>query len=289
MHLAHIVNTFNAPTASDLHLAQKITLESMKLARQNAEQHIHIQQYAVCYEEDLNTVPEEFEHLIISDSVLNYCENGDSSKKLPLIGEIFNVVFENTAPDYFIYTNIDIGLYPNFYNDVANIIALGHDAAIINRRRLPKHLKNLDEIYKTTGKVHPGFDCFIIPKYMVPKLELSKICIGVPFIGITIAQNIFALSQNYKLVQDAISTFHIGEKIYMRRNKSFYPHNRIHFWKAMKKLKKAHGFSKLPFSDKNILTRMITYGLHPSIPVRWVLILAYRDLLRSLKSLKKIK
>ena len=83
------------------------------------------------------------------------------------IKDIFEKFNEVDDADYFIYTNVDIALMPYFYNVVFDYIKAGHDAIIINRRRLNKHYSSPNELqfmYADLGKSHPGFDCFIFNK-----------------------------------------------------------------------------------------------------------------------------
>lgn len=275
--IAHIVNPFKASKASDLFVAQPITFESMLRAKGKAKEVVNVELWTACFEEDKAVAPSSFNNTpFLTRSVLD-ASSFQKEMKLPLIGDILERLYASSQAEYFIYTNVDIGLYPDFYIRVNALINEGHDACIINRRRLPEFYdskEDLDRIYKDYGKSHPGFDCFVFSRKMFPKFQLSDICIGVPFIGITLAQNVFCFSNQYTIVEDENLTFHIGMEIYKKRApRDYFKYNRREFWKAMHLLKKEHRATKLPYANRPLLVRLIQYGLNPSIPIRWVLFL----------------
>jgi hypothetical protein len=275
--IAHIVNPFKASEASDLFVAQPITFESMLRAKSNAKEVVNVELWTACFEEDKSVAPSSFNNTpFLTRSVLDTF-SFQKEMKLPLIGDILERLYASSQADYFIYTNVDIGLYPDFYVRVNALINEGYDACIINRRRLPEiydSTEDLDRIYKDYGKSHPGFDCFVFSRKMFPKFQLSDVCIGVPFIGITLAQNVFCFANEYTIVEDENLTFHIGMEIYKKRApRDYFKYNRKEFWKAMHLLKVEHHATKLPHANRALLVRLIQYGLNPSIPIRWVLFL----------------
>lgn len=277
--IAHIINPFIASVNSDLYTAQPITFQSMKEARDYSVKEVDVELWATCFEEDQNIIPSYFNKTpLLRSSVLDY---GDfnTSIKLPLIREILDKLYQSSNADYLIYTNVDIGVYPNFYKEVNRFLDQGYDAFIINRRRLPAKystIQDLPLIYKDQGKSHPGFDCFIFSRKLYPKFCLSNICIGVPFIGITLSQNIFTHSSLYNIYEDEILTFHIGEEIFKNRApKGYFKYNQKEFWKSMKALRSVHSFGKLPYNSTFFLKRIFKYTIHPSIPIRWVMVLIW--------------
>ena len=278
--IAHIINPFKAAEGSDLFVAQPITFESMLRAKRMAKEIVNVELWSGCFVEDEGVAPTSFMLTpYLTRSVLD-ATDFQKKIKLPLIGDILKGLYASSNADYFIYTNVDIGLYPDFYLRVHALIEEGFDAFIINRRRLPEiygSVKDLERIYKDFGKSHPGFDCFVFSRKIFPKFQLSDVCIGVPFIGITLAQNIFCFANRYTIVEDENLTFHIGLEIYKKRApKDYFRHNRSAFWKAMESLKMEHHARKLPYAHRSLLVRLLKYGLNPSIPIRWVLLLESR-------------
>jgi hypothetical protein len=279
--IAHIINPFNADQNSDLYTAQPITFASMLRAKNEAEGIVNVELLTAQFPEDRNMVVNGFRATRDLDRSVLDLGTFKKPMKLPLIGDIIQRLFEESDADYLIYTNVDIGVYPNFYLEVNRFIDMGLDAFIINRRRLPDHyirVDQLEEIYKQAGKKHPGFDCFVFDRRLFLDFELAEVCIGVPFIGITFAQNIFALSKNYRLLEDEVLTFHIGMEIFKgRAPRDYFRYNRKQFWKAIRSpLNKHLSSEKWPYANRILPIRLIKWGLQPSLPIRLGLKLEWR-------------
>lgn len=275
--IAHIINPFQANQESDLYTAQPITFESMRRAKEKAKEVVQVELLSAQFEEDSAVAPDYFkqtQHL--NQSVLDK-HHFIKKIKLPLLHDILERAYHESSADYIIYTNVDIGVYPDFYTKVNDFINAGHDAFIINRRRLPgnyKRLSDLEMIYKEKGKSHPGFDCFVFHRRLFPQFKLDGICIGVPFIEISFSQNLFALSKTFKLYDKEILTFHIGEEIFKRRApKEYYKYNQQQFWKLVPQLLNKMSLKKMPYYHPFILWRLMRWGLHPCFPIRLLLIL----------------
>ncbi len=273
--VAHIVNPFVADMSSDLFVAQPITFQSMLQAKARAKDRIKVDLLSAQFNEDLSIVPEGFQttkSLERSVLALGFFEK---PIKLPLLTDILHRLYTESDAEFLIYTNVDIGLYPDFYLRVDEFINLGYDAFIINRRRIPSKFTSpseLDLIYKEHSKKHPGFDCFVFHRSIFPKLKLEGICIGVPFIEISFSQNLFALSKNFKLFEEEHQTFHLGMEVFKKRApKEYFEYNKKQFWKLIPELKEDLDLKKFPFSGYFWPFRIIKWGLHPCIPIRLVL------------------
>lgn len=270
--LAHLVNVFHAPASSDLHTAQPITLETMRRARAAAGENISVELWAAAYPEDRDRIPEDFKATPpLQHSVLDH-HPFLQPVRLPLIRELLQGLYDNTTAEYLIYTNVDIALYPEFYRRVAQFIHDGHDAFIINRRRIPGHytrIEELDTMLQEPGKNHPGFDCFVFHRSLYPQLVLENLCIGVPFFEISFSQNLFCLAQHFRLYDNEKLTFHIGMEIFKRRMpKEYIRYNRQQYYAIIRQLEPLLDSRKFPYADRWWLYRWITWGLHPCIPIR---------------------
>lgn len=279
-HIAHIINPFIASESSDLSYAQPITFESMKTAQKNAKDVLNVELLATCYKEDVSIVPEFFKTTsFLERSVLDQ-HVFQKKIKLPLIDEILKKAINESEAEYILYTNVDIGLYPDFYLHLNNWINEGHDALIVNRKRIQPlytSISQIQEIYKQEGKSHPGFDCFLFHRSLFNKMQLENICIGVPFIEITFSQNLFHLAQNFKLIRTGEYTFHIGMEIFKNRApKEYYEYNRKEFRKAIEKLDPVLTVQNLPYYHLWLPLRIIKWGLHPCIPIKLALKLQWR-------------
>jgi hypothetical protein len=290
--LAHIVNPFKVSESSDLHTAQPISFESMRRAKEYAKKNIDVELVSAQFNEDRALVPEGFKATSdLENSVLDL-HNFNKQVKLPLLTDILKRLYEESDAEYLIYTNVDIGLYPNFYLKVNEFIEQGYDAFIINRRRIEAKytsVLDLEKIYEESGHKHPGFDCFVFHRSLYPKLKLQGICIGVPFIEISFSQNLFALANHFKLFEEEKLTFHIGMEIYKKRVPSeYFWYNRKQFHAIEKELWPLMNLEKFPYSDKYWIVRFFKWMLHPCIPTRLVIKLEMREALENFVSVDKM-
>ena len=215
MKIAHIINPVNVPQTSDLYIAQPITFETMRRARDLAREHnIDVEMFFTCYEEDACIAPKEFISAgNLKRSALDVSDFSQQ-RKLPLIKDILDRLYEKSDADYFIYTNVDISLCERFYIGVAEIINKGYDSFVINRRTLSEKYTSVSELeymYADKGHSHPGYDCFIFRRDAYPAFELGEACIGANWIGRVLLSNLIVNSDKFKVFEDECLTFHIGD------------------------------------------------------------------------------
>lgn len=246
-----------------------MVFESMKNAVDKSKYGANIQLATTQYEEDRAIIPEYFSVLPnLSSSILDI-KPFDKPKKFPLINDILQSAYNNTSSEYIIFTNVDIVVMPFFYDSVFEIIEKEYDAFAINRRRISKqfmHSKSLNEVYAEVGKSHPGFDCFVFKRDLIPHFILKNICVGIPFLEASLLYNLVAHSNNFKLFYDKHLTIHIGMDIMPKRDAQYYWHNRHEFFKeilpAIKPKLKAEN---LPYSELPFFKRMLNYTLNPAV------------------------
>lgn len=161
-------------------------------------------------------------------------------KNLPFVDDVFSNLRSATAPedelmepfDYVIYTNADIIVRDDFYDVISIAIQQGYDAFTINRQTIdkgiytngdnvndedgeiftPYNADDLDMIYKTTGDIHPGSDCFVMRRSIFDKLEMGNIFLGYPPFGKMLLAQIEHLADRYTtFASDELKvTFHLG-------------------------------------------------------------------------------
>src|SRR5688572_4264241 len=232
---------------------QPITFKSMQIARDQAKDLMDIELLATAYEDDQMMIPAGFKNAgVLSSTVLDH-HTFHHPVKLPLIHEILEKAMQASNAEFMIYTNVDIGLYPDFYVRLKDLLDNGHDALIINRDRIEPRYTQVDElekIWQLPGKSHPGFDCFVFHRSLFGKMQLENICIGVPFIEIGFSQNLFHLAKNFKLLKSNRYTFHIGMEIFKKRiPKEYFTFNRTEYRKAEKKIWSFMHLRNLPFRE----------------------------------------
>ncbi|MGB0918336.1 MAG: hypothetical protein ACPGU4_12155 [Flavobacteriales bacterium] len=273
--ITHIVNLFQPAKTSDLKLAQEVTIASMVRAKNNASNPANIQLFSAQTATDLEIVPKEF--FATKNLERDVTNLGEFSKPLPLplISDILDRAYHESDSEYLIFTNVDIGLHLNFYQQVLDFIDDGHDAFMINRRRIPAKFTSasqLDEMLEETGMKHPGFDCFVFHRSLYPKFALANICIGVPFIGITLAQNLLCFAKNPKVFTDEHLTFHIGMELFKGRAPSeYFDYNKQQFWTAMSEIWDDLDSKKWPGGKLLLPYRLLYWGIHPCFPIRLAL------------------
>ncbi len=245
--IAHIINPFTTPETSDLKTAQPIVWETIRIAKQFAENVIkgdfHIDLYATIYSQDEGILPEGFtrtDDLTRSISSIGKFKIG---RELPFVKDILNNLYEASDADYFIQTNSDICLMPQFYLAVNKLIDRGHDAFIINRRVIPGEYKDIEDIpimYAEIGAPHGGCDCFVFPRKIYPAYRIGNVCMGIPWQETTLATSMAFYAEKCKMFTDAHLTFHIGDpRIWLNIDYADYRvHNTNEFAKVYKEFKK---------------------------------------------------
>jgi hypothetical protein len=287
--LVHIINPTNVSESSDLYKAQPITVESILNAKHFCKTSSEIQLAYTHFEEEHIQLQQPFKKLsYLSNSIHNILINANGNK-LPLLAEILEKTAEMQA-DYIIYTNIDIGLMPHFYDDVLNRVSQGHDALVINRRRISKRYfenKPLSDMYADIGFSHPGFDCFVFHKDLLQKFVMDGIVIGIPFVEATLVYNISAFAQNPAFIADKHLTFHIGLDVMPQRNKTYYKHNRgLFFNKILPALYPKLSIKKLPYASLPFPVRAIKWILNPVMFTRLFVLLELKSLSGMIQELR---
>ncbi|MEN9302382.1 MAG: hypothetical protein RL264_811 [Bacteroidota bacterium] len=287
MRIYHLVNVSDFKHKPELAKAQEITLNTMRKAKDFCENKDSIHLIAVPSEKMVAIDLTGFfvtEH--IPQTIRDYLSDSNLPP-LPLISDVLLSMNQTDIQkdDFIIYTNVDICLQPYFYDYVMCKLTEGYDALIINRRRISKHqIKQAAAFqYADLGKSHPGFDCFVFPFSNLNELELNSICIGIPFLEVTLLHNIVSLAKRPLFIPDAHLTFHIGMDVLPPVNKKLYWHNRTVFFKEINpRLKSKYNLWKFPYDNLPFPIRSIKWMLNPGIFIRTYLELEYKNRIQKL-------
>jgi len=185
-------------------------------------QHIDVELMATHYAEDSVLVPTFIKKLPLLERSVKDIQTFNIPRKLPLIQDILLKGYQHSNADYLIYTNVDIALLPHFYTSVAAFIEQGCDALVINRRTISQTYSRVEDImcmYAEVGKKHPGYDCFVFRRELVPSMLLKEICIGATAIGLVMIANLLKKSNAFVLLENVHLTFHIGDDRRWNTNK----------------------------------------------------------------------
>jgi hypothetical protein len=213
--LAHIVNPVRVAPESDLYTAQPVTFETMLQARAFAQSEVEVQLLTAQYQEDSDLIPDGFIKTRNLDRSVLDMKEFEHPRKLPLIKDILDRLYDATDADYLIYTNVDIALMPFFYLYVKDIILQGYDSFTINRRTITDTTtfpEEISQMWAQIGEPHPGIDCFVFPKQVYKNFFLGEGCIGTGRIGKIINTNLICNAGKYEHFKDLHLTFHLGNE-----------------------------------------------------------------------------
>jgi hypothetical protein len=241
LNIAHIINPVKINHDSDLQVAQPITFETMKIAKNFARKNIKVHQYAAFFSGDQKIIPKGFKKTRALERSFLDIKNPKVKRKLPFIKDILDRLYEESKAEFFIYTNVDIALMPHFYITVQKIIEQGYDAFIIFRRTLSKKYNSVSQlplIYADYGEYHPGHDCFVFKREFYKKFLLGDACVGAKLIARVVMSNIIAYSSKYEEFKNLHLTFHIGDdRIWDNPDSNeYYYHNVCELMKILKTL-----------------------------------------------------
>jgi len=213
MRLAHIVNPVVVDESSDLYVAQPVTFETMRVARKFARGQVDVTLFSAQYPEDRSLVPDDFVQTPdLERSILDF-GRFERRRKLPLLRDVLDRLYDASDADYLIYTNVDIALQPHFYLAVSQFIEQGYDALVINRRTITDSYQSVEEIplmYAEAGEAHPGHDCFVFRRKQYQDYTLANVCVGAPWVGRVLLWNLACRSASFQEFNDKHLTFHLG-------------------------------------------------------------------------------
>jgi hypothetical protein len=218
--IAHIVNPVMVGPESDLSVAQPLVFESMRVAKEYAKGRVEISLYSAQYPEDYSMVPSYFTKTPdLQRSVLDVC-SFQIPRKLPLLQDIIDRLYKASDAQYFIYTNADIILLPQFYVVVDALLNKKYDAMSILKRIIPStytDVADLSLIYAYAGAPHIGHDCIMFPRSIVPDLYVGDACIGAPLVGAALIVPIIASVPQFRVFRDLHITCHIEDPAIWRQ------------------------------------------------------------------------
>jgi hypothetical protein len=249
MHIAHIINPAVVPKSSDLFTAQPITFETMRIAQEYAKPDVDVTLFSAQYSEDRDFIPGFFQKTPdLERSVVDF-GNFKEKRKLPLLRDILDRLYEGTDAEYLIYTNVDIALMPFFYLSVKKIIESGYDAFVVKTRIISDHYKDVSEIprmYIEIGEKERGYDCFVFKRDSYPKYRLGDVCVGVGQVGKVLLWNLEIHAVRFQVFKGKHLTFHIGDqKIWKKRKYDDYlKHNMKESMNVIEELEKEYNSLK---------------------------------------------
>jgi hypothetical protein len=240
MKLVHIINPFLPKPDSWSDQYQKFTFEGIRIASQNP-QNPDLECLTAQFAEDHSFIPEWFRKT--PDLGYSACdlEGLGGGRKLPFLADILDATWKFSIADYVVFSNVDIIPAPNFYIEIQKLIQSGHHSFSINRRTVPKFdfgTVGLQKIFDLEGEPHPGHDCFVFPHKLIPQLELGRVLVGIPWVGLILHANLALKSPGFQTFAETFLTRHLGDDLDWTSNANlpYRQHNaKIAHWFLNKK------------------------------------------------------
>lgn len=289
LSIAHILNPVAVNQNSDLYYAQPITFESMRRAKLFAQEKVAVEFLSVQYEEDENAVPKYFTKLPNLQRSIRDVSGFQKVKKFPLIADILMAAYKHSSAEYIIYTNTDITVVPHFYEAAVALISKGYDAITFSRRRIENKWTKIEDLplaLAQMGKLHPGYDCFILHRSLIPQFILSNICIGTGFVSVALIHNLIAFA-NKPLVTDKLHlTVHLGLEVMPPLEQNIYSFTRNDYEQnILPKIKPLLLIHKFPYAALPWHKRMVKWMLNPNFSTQILIELENKNLRRKIKGL----
>ncbi|MBX2909001.1 MAG: hypothetical protein KF706_05180 [Chitinophagales bacterium] len=289
LRVAHILNPVAVNKNSDLYYAQPITFESMRRAKLFVQDKVQVEFLSVQYEEDEKVVPEYFTKLPNLQRSVRDVSGFEKVKKFPLIADILLAAYNNSSAEYIIYTNTDITVVPHFYEAAAALIAEGYDAVTFSRRRIENKWTSIEDLplaLAEMGKLHPGYDCFILHRSLIPKFILSNICIGTGFVSVALIHNLIAFADKPLITDKLHLTVHLGLEVMPPLEQNVYRFTRSDYEQnILPKIKPLLQLHKFPYSALPWHKRMVKWMLNPNFSTQILVELEGKNFRRKIKGL----
>ena len=185
----------------------------MRTARNFASREVDVALFTAQYAEDRLAVPDGF--TATPDLTRSVLDVGGfkGQRRLPLLADILDRLYDATEAPWLIFTNIDIALMPHFYLTVSHLIQSGPDAFVINRRTVSDEYQAVEQIpfmYALIGVPHEGHDCFVFRRDVYRQFCLGLVSVGAPWVGRVLLWNLVRHSQRFEELKNHHLTFHLG-------------------------------------------------------------------------------
>lgn len=242
----HIINPFFAYPGTDSYFSQQLTFNTLRYARIFSNQQPSVQLATAQFSEDRRFIPSHFHRTAdLTRSVLDF-NHFHPLRKFPLLSDILQRAYEEFSSDFVIYSNADISVQPHFYRILAWINRTNPGSFTITRRTLTHSYylySELPEMYLDAGEPHRGWDCFILPRQLIPRLNLGEICLGAPLVGLALHANLQSLDTHFTEYRYLHLTFHLGNdrRWSHARYSEYFRHNQNQLLSILDELENTHG------------------------------------------------
>ena len=212
---SHVINPFVARPGSEHEFAQRVTWAALARAIKEADG-IGVELLGAVFPSDLPAVCAPAIPLPHLQTRISDLLPLGRTVPLPLCADVLRLAHEHGRGEYVVLTNMDICPQPYFYRALARMIGGRRDASfVIPRRTIPARFdsaEQLPEMIREAGTPHEGFDCFVFPRTWIERLDLGRLCLGIPGFDLMLILNLEALT-GFKtaVLWNQFLTFHLGD------------------------------------------------------------------------------
>jgi len=211
--LRHVVPTVGPSAPAPLREAHEAVLDSIERAIDVARGRVAVEVVLARFPDEPAPVRPSFRDapVLVSSSV--DVVGPAVPRRLPLLRETLDAFRAPGAFDAFVLTNADIGLQPEFYDVVAEILADGHDAFTINRRTVTARSDGATSALARAriGTSHPGHDCFVLRPELLDGLDVGDVLLGTQYVSHTLLEALADRARRFRVFGDLHATFHVGD------------------------------------------------------------------------------
>ena len=210
MRFLHLLPIVGHSAPQELLTAQDLTLQSIEIARDFSTSIVVDVVGSRFFDEEI-PVDCVIDYPCLTTSFSDIC-GFEEGPRLPLLREVFLPLQDFAGYDYIIFSNIDIGFQPFFYDLVKQWTSSGLDAINITRRNINARIENasLVKMWSAEGVDHSGSDCFVFTPKMAEKFVFGDVAMGLPPVGIVLTLNLLLQAKFYRKFFKQHATFHVG-------------------------------------------------------------------------------
>ena len=228
----HVINPFRAKPGSEHARASDVTWRTLDAAIAQARiNQIEVDLCAAILPGDEEAVVARSARTVRLTRTVQDVASLAPVRHFPLIADILSSGAAASTHSHLIYSNMDIAVQPQFYVALAEIlrhrVPAGASLAV-SRINIDAALwdRELHEMYAADGDQGVGYDCFVIPREVVGRLDLGHCCIGAAHFDYLLFIELDVLSDGgVRLFDNERLTFHLGNDIAWSAMLDYVEHN----------------------------------------------------------------
>ena len=242
----HLLNPFPARPGSEHAVASRVTWQTIRAAHAVAiEQGVPVTLRSVVLPGDEGAVEAPCTSIVHLARTVADVADLKPKRPLPLIGDLLKLGAQGVASSHIVFSNMDISVQRNFYVALRDRVAsLGAEVPFtLARINIDASLADapLEKLYAAPGSLGHGYDCFVIPRALIERLDLGDSCIGAPHFDqlLYMALDVLTAHQVKSLNHERL-TFHLGNDIAWSAMLDYVEHNLGEALAAIERMKQVY-------------------------------------------------